>query len=1104
MAILFTALYRRTGVRKPASLVKPPVQSINNLQLSKSALVNYLGVGLGDVGPRADDYLFKGTNRHVMVQHQMTLINPTGGAIMMPINLDPTVNRYHMDNRQFRRTQNLSDYASDVTMVLAQNYSFLNRKYRYPRTFMSNYNKWRDIQATVAARMDQMADECPTRHQFYTIQMPNVLPSLSSLMKVSLGVNRTLLNQFNTEGKLHVMELWRFITDTKNSVWGQIKYQNLNKINLIIMDQGNWYLMNLGILASMRMMTEKEINTLREQGQEVPDNAVRGYPSLTCAKLMLGGFLHLFSARTQTGIVENWDEQEDSGVEAEDVLDAQNLDPDGNVSETDAQGNVSQTLKIQPIKGTAPRMAQATDTEIDLTKDDDAFWIEDSSELFEEVERELEYLDQAQKEREAAADQAGSNEPEAEDPVELDEQAHGQFEDQVPANTLPQRPQTPEGQFMAVVDKYEEVGMLTPKQVKFFEKTSQNYKSIVAPNGQTLDEFMTVTKEMTALNPKAKAPEVQGVPDQDLVYSVINDFDKKYVKEVLDRDVVSMVVGVQKGGWAVQGFEVEEVRTITDNYKSYAVRIVPVEGLPFTLRFKIPVVDDEGNFMVSGVRYYMRKQQGVHLPIDKVSPTRVALTSYYGKAFIDRAVRPINNYASWLSTQLNAREISSDGQLAFEIEALPTLVNVKGLPRLYTALATHHTSFSIRRTESPIVYSFYVNYEGRENHFGKEVVAKYESEGFILIGETDGGVRLAMRLVGENQIDENLIYAFSDKGHSALGTFEQLLSLDTKKMPVEYSELSIFGKAIPLGVIMAYRMGLDPLLSSLGVEYRRVPVGTHTKLQADEYAIPFADEYIVFKKGNSYANLLIAGFTKYHTSLRNYTSHDFNSQDVYYNVFEEMGVPIRLLGEIDLMFSMFIDPITLEILQDMGEPTDFTGLLLRANELLTVDYSPKQKKRIRGYERFAGIAYQEMVDAMRRHNNTPGRARKQPDISPYQIWNKIVGDESKMQVADINPVENLKQNEALTFSGVGGRSVESMTKPTRKFDPDELGMNSEATVDSYKVGINSYTTSSPKITSLRGMFETIDPATDKLNVALSTSAMLSPGSNTDDYCPIVR
>ena len=199
---------------------------------------------------------------------------------------------------------------------------------------------------------------------------------------------------------------------------------------------------------------------------------------------------------------------------------------------------------------------------------------------------------------------------------------------------------------------------------------------------------------------------------------------------------------------------------------------------------------------------------------------------------------------------------------------------------------------------------------------------------------------------------------------------------------------------------------------------------------------------------------------------------------------------------------MFIDPITRELLVEMGEPTVFTKLLLRASEMLCDDQHPDSQDtrymRIKGYERFAGAVYAELVRSVRIHNGRPGKHRYGIELNPYAVWIGIQQDPAKDQVSEINPIQNLKETEAVTYSGTGGRGSRSMVKHTRIYHENDMGVISESTVDSSDVAINVFTSADPQFTSLRGTSKPYDPDKQGLTPLLSTSALVSPGSTNDD------
>jgi hypothetical protein len=203
----------------------------------------------------------------------------------------------------------------------------------------------------------------------------------------------------------------------------------------------------------------------------------------------------------------------------------------------------------------------------------------------------------------------------------------------------------------------------------------------------------------------------------------------------------------------------------------------------------------------------------------------------------------------------------------------------------------------------------------------------------------------------------------------------------------------------------------------------------------------------------------------------------------------------------DLFYQMFIDPITHDILVEMKEPTDMRALLIRAGQMLVTDEHPDELDgaymRLRGYERMAGAVYSEMVRSIRQHNGSAGKSRTPLNMDPFAVFTNIQTDPSKTQVNDINPIQNLKEQEAVTYNGVGGRNSRTMTKATRTFHKNDMGLISSDTVDSSDVAINTYTSADPQFTSLRGLTR---PYTKDMGATpvLSTSVLLAPGTDRDD------
>jgi len=632
-------------------------------------------------------------------------------------------------------------------------------------------------------------------------------------------------------------------------------------------------------------------------------------------------------------------------------------------------------------------------------------------------------------------------------------------------------------------------GNITTREYNRYLEMSTAHDKIKDPfTGKgTIAGGAKITAEDLKISDPETLPDSPLIHDKGMLKTTVNDFDKKYVENILQKDVVNSVLNLTKAGVAVLDYEVEHKEDIANSYQKHKIKVSPVGGSSSTLYLKLPNIDKDGYFKANGVKYRMRKQRG-DMPIRKVSPDKVALTSYYGKVFINRSSKVVDDYGNWLSKNIRVIGLDSEDRRVLNLKVKQKHNNQIKAPRIYTILADKFSSFDIGDV------SLFLNYEKRKEFFGEDNVVTLEKDGLVLIGKK----KSLLVLVDEN----DTFYYIKDvaKGDlEVLGKIEDILDLDRSKAPVDKAHINIFGKSIPLGFVLAYYIGIENLIDSLPDEVKKVPVGEKLNLVGDEYAIRFEDENIVVNKDDKLTSLILGSFNAFKKSLTKYSFFDFNKKDIYLNILEDYGFGLRILKELDLMRDMFIDPIALDLLKEMKEPTNWLGLLKRSAELLLTDYSPKEtdlrEMRIKGYERISGAVYMELVNSMRKHSAYPSG---KIELNPYAVWSRINTDPSIVISEESNPVKNINEKESVSYVGFGGRGKVSMVARTRLYGKEEIGTISEATVDSADVGINTYTAANPKFNSLRGTTDRYDPKLDTPTNVLSTGALLSPGADMDD------
>lgn len=637
--------------------------------------------------------------------------------------------------------------------------------------------------------------------------------------------------------------------------------------------------------------------------------------------------------------------------------------------------------------------------------------------------------------------------------------------------------------FESIIESNVNVDNLTAAEYRERKALLTNITTLKDPDSnKTLLEAATTTDEELVLD-KAKTllPDSKVVPDKSMLESTLLTFDKEYINTILDKHTKAVVVSLLQAGIAVQKYETEKETSILGNFTIHRVTVKPLNGVSKLITFKLPTLNERGEFKVGGNVYRLRKQR-VDLPIRKIEPGNVALSSYYGKVFVKRSEFVSADTAYYISNEILNKGFS-------EIEPIKEVVpgkcfnNLAKVPRIVSMLSMHISSFTTKD------YVIVIDYELLSNLTEIKPLKDYHHVG---IDNADNPIYVDFN---------NRFFVKTKEGIKDIGDIYDLANIDYTKVPDEYSVIKIFSQAIPLGVMLSYSIGFTNLIKLLKLKPRILDTNERVKLEKDEMLIRFSDFKLIFKVEDPKAKLLIAGFNYFEGILKTTPMKALDNKAIYLDLLESRKITPRFLREFDNLTAMFIDPITKDVLTQMKEPTTFIKLLFRANDLLTTDHHPDiqdiRYARIRGYERFAGFVYRELVDSYRDYNARMIKGKNSLELNPNAVLLRITTDNTKMQVSDINPIENLKQQEAITLTGEGGRSKVAINFQTRSFHETEVGVVSEATVDSGDVGVNMFLTSNPNLKNYLGMSDGFDPNRG-VSSALSTSANVGVASMHDN------
>ena len=1068
--------FRRYGARRVNHLLRPNVFSLDKFEFPKNSIWHYVQHDAVTNGPDTNEYFFRDIVKKIFINHQLELVDPIGTPRRLSVPMMPYVRQFHIQHKRFRLSLNIAENPQDENTLGVVNYNLLAKAYRYPRSIFSGYYKWKNIESTVWSKIRSVAKESQ-RNQYYFMHLPKTIPSLQRLNLACKVFNQNTLHLFNSNESLFLLEVWKWLSEDfrKDSILGEMEQAQLDKVNLVIEDNGNWLMFNMGILNKWRYV--EGVSPIDQKDKIDP---------LQMQKRFLRAMMHLMSLRNAPEeLVENIDDEESDN---------------------------------QPETNTITNKVNAPGTEENDSNDKNA--VDQYNDMLSNLDKDLEQLDIIEKET-AELIKAESSVPNASTPVvnedKLDtNQAETVVEVKRKKKAAPIKPvktsklsgdTLPQPDSDIEVDKFETAtttssavkdrinsladdGLMDGGEYRRKMKLVERYENLDSPvENVKLKDYIQVQPEALVIHEEdtsTKISDIDAVTDKSMLTSSLLKFDSEYIDKVFDKDIVSMAVSTQKAGFVVTEYEVEKFENAVGQYNVHSMRVTPVEGQPTTLRFRIPVVNKDGTYTISGSTYSMQKQRS-DLPIRKINPTRVALSSYYGKTFVLRSEKKSNNYALWLHNQISLKSFE-EGSDVSNLHPSNVFDSEFVAPIAYTSIAQYLRSFKYKN------FDLLFDHSERETVFSKEDMARYETNGSVLFGMSTDDKLLVL--------DRNsVVYEITDGQMQPKGSIEELLGINTLNSPIEYAEARIFSKNIPIGVVLGYKLGLSNLIEMLNPEMRRVPVGQRINLQAHEYPIIFSDETLIFSKDDKVATMILAGFQAYEKTTKKYSVYTFDKTGVYLKLLEQVNLSARYLKEIDLLDEMFVDPITEGILKEMGEPITYRGLLVRSCEMLMTDYHRNpldmQEMRIKGYERMAGAVYTEIVVALREHRAKPNRKLASIDLNPYAVWKRIMQDPSVLQVNDLNPLQNLKEIEAVTYGGTGGRSSRAMVKNTRAYHVNDVGIISEATRDSSDVAISTSLVADPKFTSLRGFTKRTKLQDVKPASLVSTTALLSMAGDQD-------
>lgn len=1063
--IEFEPLYRRFGFNKLSHFQSPTVIKTDSFVFPFNSELHYFKVTEEPMSIRQSDMILKSQEKlfcktlfgygtdEVVGKFIRKPLQPL--KLIKSIAVDPNI-RYLLPSQEHITIPRRA--------VVVYNYTTCQCGFEYYRSLRRKLWKYENL---TKALVNKTSQTLRSKNVFITFELPNKLTTREKMDVFSKNLTPQRIRAIDDYRFYNILALWKFITPSfKEQSWlSNWKQEDRIRINLLLMKDNSMVLLNLGLL-------EQIIKEYGESNKNITLEDIYGLftGSLEDAKMISKGTLKADMARKNMLLFLN--NVINKPLKTQDVSkiieSPEKFDKELKEYENQQDHDFNLDIDIDELLSKELTDELKEDEELLQEVDENGDPIE-----FDEDENEAEYN--------------VTNKTEYKSYSNLDSLYKDKDKDGM--NKLKDQ-----------IDILREEGQINKTKENSLKNlvNSQSDKTFRIQNQDIpLDKILDVDSDLGQIETKnAPVTDIPSVFDKSYNQNKIKSLDKQYLDEFMVKDGVRVAYSLQNNGYIVEDYKIEETSSILDTTQLHTIKVKSIEGKSSTLRFFLPKIDEDGSFKMSGNTYRIRKQR-FETPIRKINSKRVCLTSYYGKVFIDKAYKKTFHYGYWFLRQL-LKNPEVENIVDGEIDYPDIKVN-----KLYGMLSKAIKSFIY----GGCLFSF--DYYTRTLGLDEKVVRDLESHGIIVGRMIDND---DIVLVMDN-VDYK-IYKVSVKSNSQsyfITLFDLIGTKDITEGPIEFGAMKLHGDHIPVVIPLSYYIGLENLLKLLGcqyfIDYKDQDSAERKKsldpeLKAKMIKVKFLDADLYYLRNMGLSDVVIGGLFGYSKIVRETSFSSWNSRQAFPVIYAYFQYSPAIQVEINIMENMFIDPMTLSLLKTLKEPETFKGLILKACELMIDDnYTHPNDisgQIIKGYERLNGMVYNALSRALVKTEIESIFTASKITLDPYEVMKQIKDDSTTVNVDDLNPLATIKQGEDLSYLGLFGRNVITMTKKTRAIHPSEIGVVSESVKDNGQVGVTAYLSANPNIVNLRGKVEAINAEESGWGDIFSTSGLLTQWGDRDD------
>ena len=344
------------------------------------------------------------------------------------------------------------------------------------------------------------------------------------------------------------------------------------------------------------------------------------------------------------------------------------------------------------------------------------------------------------------------------------------------------------------------------------EKMQKEMKDIKV--GDETIKSLAKKAEMKKLEPyKIKADTI----NENIKYIPFNNFEKGYNKKLYEYDLTNILTSFAEKDRPLYliSLNKENTSTTTDKLYTYKAVFEDENGTRHNLTFDMPKMVDNKFIHINGSDKLFVNQI-IPLPITKVSPDEVQVSSSYNKVFIRRFGRNVStkiNKFHKIVPELDSKIFKyTKGNNVSENSSYMTTIEYDELSSKYSTiyLPDKNITFYFNQAEIRNIINNYELDFDNDTELPVAIVESGDKQDLITINinsDTITGTDLSL-------IDY-IINILSDNIKSFKEDFDKL-STGKKFM---YTRATIMAKKVPMVLLLGYPTGLVPLMERLNLEY---------------------------------------------------------------------------------------------------------------------------------------------------------------------------------------------------------------------------------------------------------------------------------------------